>query len=92
MPYKIHTVLTGNSAHFTALGNTSPAAPEIKEAMTHGELKRMRPEDISAQNDIDHRLIKPRGRVDSAWAPRRHLCSLIGNLLRANKPHILATL
>jgi len=70
VPYKIHTVLTDNGAHLTAPGNTSSAAPQIKEAMTRGELKRMRPEDIScAQNDIDHRLTKPRRRVDSSWAP-----------------------
>jgi hypothetical protein len=33
VPYKIHTVLTDNGTHFITPGNTSSAAPLIKEAM-----------------------------------------------------------
>ena len=40
VPYKIHTVLTDNGTHFTTPGNTSSAAPLIKEAMAHGEIFR----------------------------------------------------
>src|ERR687898_3665933 len=38
VPYKIHTVLTDNRTHFTTPGNTSSAAPLIKEAMSRGEI------------------------------------------------------
>ena len=61
VPYKIHTVLTDNGTHFTTPGNTSSAAPLIKEAMERGELFRAHAfEYVCAQNDIDHRLTKPR--------------------------------
>lgn len=61
VPYKVHTVLTDNGTHFTTPGNTSSAAPLIKEAMERGELFRAHAfEYACAQNDIDHRLTKPR--------------------------------
>jgi Integrase core domain len=40
VPYKIHTVLTDNGTPFTTPGNTSSAAPLIKEAMARGEIFR----------------------------------------------------
>ena len=61
VPYKIHTVLTDNGTHFTTPGNTSSAAPLIKEAMERGEIFRAHSFELAcAQNDIDHRLTKPR--------------------------------
>ena len=60
-PYKVHTVLTDNGTHFTTPGNASSAAPLIKEAMERGEIFRAHAfEYACAQNDIDHRLTKPR--------------------------------
>jgi hypothetical protein len=61
VPYKIHTVLTDNGTHFTTPGNISSAAPLIKEAMARGEIFRAHSFELAcAQNDIDHRLTKPR--------------------------------
>src|SRR5579862_1285728 len=61
VPYKIHTVLTDNGAHFTTPGNTSSAAPDIKAALDAGELVWAHAfEYACAQNDIDHRLTKPK--------------------------------
>ena len=61
VPYKVHTVLTDNGTHFTTPGNTSSAAPLIKEAMDRGEIFRAHSFELAcAQNDIDHRLTKPR--------------------------------
>jgi hypothetical protein len=61
VPYKIHTVLTDNGTHFTTPGNTGSAAPLIKEAMARGEIFRAHSFELAcAQNDIDHRLTKPR--------------------------------
>jgi transposase InsO family protein len=48
-------------AHFTSPGNISSAAPLIKEAMERGEIFRAHSFELAcAQNDIDHRLTKPR--------------------------------
>jgi len=61
VPYKIHTVLTDNGTHFTSPGNTCSAAAEIKLAMERGELFRAHSfEYACAQNDIDHRLTRPK--------------------------------
>jgi hypothetical protein len=61
VPYKIHTVLTDNGSHFTTPGNTSSAASLIKEAMARGDIFRAHSFELAcAQNDIDHRLTKPR--------------------------------
>jgi hypothetical protein len=38
VPYKAHTVLTDNGAHFTTPGNSSSAAPDIKPALDAGKL------------------------------------------------------
>jgi hypothetical protein len=61
VPYKVHTVLTDNGTHFTTPGNTSSAAPDIKVALEAGEpLWAHAFEYACAQNDIDHRLTKPK--------------------------------
>src|SRR3982751_5996413 len=61
VPYRVHTVLTDNGAHFTTPGNTASAAPLIKEAIARGELFRAHAFELAcAQNDVDHRLTKPR--------------------------------
>jgi transposase InsO family protein len=61
VPYKVHTVLTDNGTHFTSPGNTGSAAAEIKLAIQRGELFRAHSfEYACAQNDIDHRLTKPK--------------------------------
>ena len=61
VPYKVHTVLTDNGTHFTTPGNTSSAAPYIKAALEAGELVWAHAfEYACAQNDIDHRLTKPK--------------------------------
>ncbi|NPD68194.1 IS481 family transposase (plasmid) [Lichenicola cladoniae] len=61
VPYKIHTVLTDNGTHFTTPGNVCSAAAEIRAAMDSGQLFRAHSfEYACAQNNIDHRLTKPR--------------------------------
>src|SRR4028118_66157 len=61
VPYKIHTVLTDNGTHFTTPGNTSSAAPLIKEAMERGEIFRAHSFEVAcAQNGVNYRLTKPR--------------------------------
>src|SRR4051812_22894196 len=61
VPYRVHTVLTDNGIHFTTPGNRASATPLIKEAMERGELFRAHAfEYACAQNDVDHRLTKPR--------------------------------
>src|SRR5215210_2687126 len=61
VPYRVHTVLTDNGTHFTTPGNTACAAPLIKEAIARGELFRAHAFELAcAQNDVDHRLTKPR--------------------------------
>jgi transposase InsO family protein len=51
VPYKVHTIP----------GNTSSAAPDIKAALDAGEPVWAHTfESACAQNDIDHRLIKPK--------------------------------
>ena len=61
VPYTIHTVLTDNGTHFTTPGNTGSAALDIKAAMDAGEPFWAHAfEYACAQNNIDHRLTKPR--------------------------------
>jgi transposase InsO family protein len=61
VPYRVHTVLTDNGTHFTTPGNTASAAPLIKEAIARGETFWAHAfEYACAQNDVDHRLTKPR--------------------------------
>jgi len=61
VPYKVHTVLTDNGTHFTTPGNTGSGAPDIKAAIDAGEPVWAHAfEYACAQNDIDHRLTKPK--------------------------------
>src|SRR5215212_5078937 len=61
VPDRVHTVLTDTGTHFTTPGNKASAAPLIKEAIARGELFRAHAFELAcAQNDIDHRLTKPR--------------------------------
>jgi transposase InsO family protein len=61
VPYKVHTVLTDHGIHFTTPSNTASAAPLIKEAIVRGETVWAHAfEYACAQNDVDHRLTKPR--------------------------------
>ena len=61
VPYTIHTVLTDNGTHFTTPGNKASAASDIKLAMQRGERFRAHAFELAcAQNDIDHRLTKPK--------------------------------
>ena len=61
IPYKVHTVLTDNGTHFTTPGNTGSAAPDIRAAMDAGELFWAHAfEYACAENNIDHRLTKPK--------------------------------
>ena len=61
VPYKIHIVLTDNGTHFTTPGNVCSAAADIKLAIENGEpIWAHAFEYACAQNDIDHRITKPR--------------------------------
>src|SRR5271154_6313065 len=61
VPYKVHTVLTDNGTHFTTPGNTSSASPDIKAALDAGEPVWAHAfEYACAQNEVDHRLTKPK--------------------------------
>jgi len=60
VPYRIHTVLTDNGTHFTSPGEGRSAVPEIRAAMSAGELFRAHAfEYACARHNIDHRLTKP---------------------------------
>ena len=57
----VHIVLTDNGTHFTTPGNTCSATADIKLAIENGEPFWAHAfEYACAQNDIDHRLTKPR--------------------------------
>jgi transposase InsO family protein len=61
VPYKVHTVLTDNGIHFTDPKHPGSAVEEIKSAIAAGEMFRAHSFELAcAQNDIDHRLTKPR--------------------------------
>ncbi len=61
VPYKVHTVLTDNGIHFTTPGAGGSAVPLIKEAIANDERFRAHSFELAcAQNDIEHRLTKPR--------------------------------
>ena len=98
VPYKIHTVLTDNGTHFTTPGSTSSAAPLIKEAIEQGEIFRAYSFELArAQNDIDHRLTKPRQpwatdvidkrfRIQIPSLPRRKITSLCWAIVLSRPP------
>jgi len=72
VPYRVHTVLTDNGTHFTTPGNTSSAAPDIKAALEAGEPVWAHAfEYVCAQNDVDHRLTKPK-HPWTKWASRKN--------------------
>ena len=61
VPYKVHTVLTDNGAHFTDPRGGAWTPAELKEKMARGEpFKAHSFEYAGACYDIDHRLTKPR--------------------------------
>jgi len=61
VPYKVHTVLTDNGIHFTDPKHPGSAVEEIKLAIAADEIFRAHSFELAcAQNDIDHRLTKPR--------------------------------
>jgi transposase InsO family protein len=61
VPYKVHTVLTDHGIHFTTPSNTASAAPLIKKALARGETVWAHAFEFAcAQNNVDHRLTKPR--------------------------------
>jgi transposase InsO family protein len=61
VPYKVHTVLTDNGTHFTTPGNVCSMAQELKECLARGERFRAHAFELAcAENDIDHRLTKPK--------------------------------
>jgi hypothetical protein len=61
VPYKVHTVLIDNGIHFTDPKYPSSAVEEVKLAIATGEIFRCHSFALTcAQNDIDHRLTKPR--------------------------------
>ena len=74
VPYKVHTVLTDNGTHFTdPAGNTRSAAPTSRPPSI-AEQKPVRAhafEYACAQNDIDHRLTKPK-HPWTTWASRKN--------------------
>jgi transposase InsO family protein len=54
-------VLTDNGTHLTTPGNAGSAALLIREAIEQGQIFRAHSFELAcAQNDIDHRLTKPR--------------------------------
>jgi len=61
VPYKVHTVLTDHGIHFTTPSNKASAAPLIKRALKRGETVWAHAFEFAcAQNDVDHRLTRPR--------------------------------
>jgi transposase InsO family protein len=61
VPYKVHTVLTDNGIHFTDPRGECWRPAEIKAMMARKELFRAHAFELAcAQNDIDHRLTKPK--------------------------------
>ena len=61
VPYKIHTVLTDNGAHFTDPGGETWSPQEIKKMLAQGQPFRAHAFELAcARNDIDHRLTKPK--------------------------------
>ena len=61
VPYKLHTLLTDNGIHFTDPSGRSWSVSEIKAMIERNELFRAHSFELAcAQNDIDHRLTKPK--------------------------------
>ena len=61
VPYRVHTVLTDNGIHFTDPKYPGSAVEEVKLAIANGERFRCHSFALAcAQNDVDHRLTKPK--------------------------------
>ena len=61
VPYRIHTVLTDNGTHFTEPSGSTWTPDEIKEMLARKQLFRAHAFELAcAQNDVEHRLTKPR--------------------------------
>src|SRR5215210_1652403 len=61
VPYKVHTVLTDNGTHFTEPSGNTWTPDEIKDMLARKQLFRAPAFELAcAQNDVDHRLTKPR--------------------------------
>ena len=61
VPYRIHTILTDNGIQFTDPRSPGSAVFAIKQAIAAGEIFRAHAfEYVCAENDIDHRLTKPK--------------------------------
>ena len=60
-PYRVHTVLTDNGTHFTEPSGNTWTPAEIKDMLARKQLFRAHAFDLAcAQNDVTHRLTKPR--------------------------------
>ena len=61
VPYRIHTILTDNGIQFTDPRSPGSAMLAIKQAVAAGEIVRAHAfEYACAENDIEHRLTKPK--------------------------------
>jgi len=61
VPYKVHTVLTDNGTHFTEPSGNTWTPAEIKAMLARKQRFRAHAFELAcAQNDVDHRLTKPR--------------------------------
>jgi transposase InsO family protein len=61
VPYRVHTVLTDNGTHFTEPSGNTWTPDEIKQMLARKELFRAHSFELAcAQNDVEHRLTKPR--------------------------------
>src|SRR3982751_2245673 len=61
VPYRVHTVLTDNGTHFTELSGNTWTRAEIKDMLARQQLFRAHSFELAcAQNDVEHRLTKPR--------------------------------
>src|SRR5215211_6211498 len=61
VPYRVHTVLTDNGTHFTEPSGNTWTPDEIKQMLARKQLFRAHAFELAcAQNDVAHRLTKPR--------------------------------
>src|SRR5215217_171877 len=61
VPYRVHTVLTDNGTHFTEPSGNTWTPDEIKQMLARKQLFRAHAFELAcAQNDVEHRLTKPR--------------------------------
>jgi transposase InsO family protein len=61
VPYRVHTVLTDNGTHFTEPSGNTWTPDEFKQMLARKQLFRAHAfERACAQNDVAHRLTKPR--------------------------------